>query len=209
VNTSTCRASSATWTASHHLDDRVLDLRRDLELLAPRNRGRGIPLVGGRLRVELRRLVRPDLRLVAEREVEGGRARFDERSARREAPACIGSVDDGKGPSRVGLSGALRTDHARLVCGAARHVQAAFRHLEAVAFRSTPGAQMHGELRCAPDHLERAAGRQRAQGASNQQVRAAIEPELLQIDAHRPAQPSIFQKPSSAPKVSTADASAP
>ena len=88
---------------SHDLDDRVFDFVGEIERRIPRDRGRGIPLRGDGLLIDARRVVGPDLDLVGEREVELGRAGFDQRAARGEPPrrgGCSATVSASRRPSR-------------------------------------------------------------------------------------------------------------
>jgi hypothetical protein len=97
----------------HHLDDRLLDRRRELERRGPVDRARRIPLRGDGLLVELGDAVAPDDLLLVEREVEGERARLDGRSARREPPALRRPLDDGAFVRRIGETGSPRRRRAR------------------------------------------------------------------------------------------------
>jgi hypothetical protein len=71
----------------HHLHHGSFDLRWQVEGRRPLDGGGRVPLIGGGLGVQTRRQFGPDQVLFFDVEVQGRTAGFDQRTARREAPA--------------------------------------------------------------------------------------------------------------------------
>ncbi len=83
---------------------------------------------------------------------------------------------------RVDLAGRLGAVPATDVGVAADDVAAAGRGREAVALRAAEAAQVDRQLRRPSANLDHAAHRNPAQGALDQEVAAAVEAEVAQID---------------------------
>ncbi len=156
----------------HHLDDRVLDLGGMIGGGVPRDRGRGIPLCGCGLRVQARCFVGPYLAAICERQIELGRPRFDERTARREPPPRGCMLDRGgdrAGPLRAVPAVRSALDPERLPIDV----------LDAVALAPTPGGQIDRDRGRRAVHRDL---RARDERALDQQVGALVEPEVPELD---------------------------
>ena len=173
----TCTTASSTSSA-------------ELERRVPRDRRLRIPLRGDRLRIDARGIVGPDLDLVGELEIELGRAGLDRGAAGGQSPRARRMLGDSvlvaASPS------ARRARRPPIVLTRPRlpgRVPARGRSgqcvpLEAMAFGTAPGAQVHLEVvrRCTGD-ADRFTAPQRAQRALDQQVPAVDKRRASEIYA--------------------------
>ena len=52
-----------------------------------------------------------------------------------------------------------------------------------VALAASPALQVHREVAIRPDDAQRGAGRERAQGTVDEEVRAPVEAEIVKVDS--------------------------
>ena len=162
----------------HDLADRALDVGRQHGQLIPRDVGRRVPLLRGRLVVEGRDVLRPHAVALQLGVREGRRARFDQRASRREPRRRIRAVGDPAGqpdqPRRrreaVAAVGRLQRqvgpvgEHQRPVHAAfdveQGPVAVGLRGDQAVTGPRAPRRQLVGQAGVRRRHLQHLAGRE-------------------------------------------------
>ncbi len=167
----------------HHLHHCIFDLVRQIGHGLPVDCRRRVPLPGQRLLVQVCRSLGPDLGFFAESEIEAGAAGLDRRAARRHTPVRVGMFGHGLRRLSVRRAMTLGAVPATRLERTAHDIRMVSVEGDCMAIAAAPGQQVHIPVGRAAGHAQGFADLERRQRAPDQQVRALIESERLNIDS--------------------------